>query len=158
PHADAKTVIRPLQSEVAKEEGIHLYMQPVQDLTVDDRASRNQFQYTLEDADQAELDIWTERMIAELRKQPELRDVASDQQPRGLAENLMIDRATASRMNITPDEIDSSLYDAFGQRQISTLYTQFNQYHVILEASPEFQRNPQKLEGIYLQNPSSSTG
>ena len=114
---------------------------------MDDRASRNQFQYTLEDADQAELDTWTERMVAELRKQPELRDVATDQQPRGLAENLVIDRATASRMNITPDQIDSTLYDAFGQRQISTLYTQFNQYHVILEASPEFQRNPQKLAG-----------
>src|SRR5258708_17848582 len=82
-------------------------------------------------------------------------DVATDQQPRGLAENLVIDRATASRMNITPDQIDSTLYDAFGQRQISTLYTQFNQYHVILEASPEFQRDPQKLQGIYLQNSSS---
>jgi multidrug efflux pump len=157
-HADATTVIRRLQSEVAKVEGIHLYMQPVQDLTVDDRASRNQFQYTLEDADQAELNTWTERMVAELRKQPELRDVATDQQPRGLAENLVIDRATASRMNITPDAIDSTLYDAFGQRQISTLYTQFNQYHVILEASPDFQRNPQKLQDIYLQSSSSPTG
>jgi len=157
-HADATTVIRRLASRLANVEGIHLYMQPVQDLTVDDRASRNQFQYTLEDADQGELDIWTERMLAELRKQPELRDVATDQQPRGLAENLVVDRATASRMNITPDLIDSTLYDAFGQRQISTLYTQFNQYHVILEASPEFQRNPQKLEDIYLQNSSSSTG
>jgi multidrug efflux pump len=135
-------------------------MQPVQDLMVDDRASRNQFQYTLEDADQAELDTWTAKMVDELKKQPELRDVATDQQPRGLAENLVIDRATASRMNITPDQIDSTLYDAFGQRQISTLYTQFNQYHVILEASPEFQRNPQRLQDIYLQNSShqSSTG
>lgn len=157
-HVDATTVIRRLASGLAKVEGIHLYMQPVQDLTVDDRASRNQFQYTLEDADQGELDTWTERMLAELRKQPELTDVATDQQPRGLAENLVVDRATASRMNITPDQIDSTLYDAFGQRQISTLYTQFNQYHVILEASPEFQRNPQKLEDIYLQNSSLSTG
>jgi multidrug efflux pump len=157
-HVDATTVIRRLQSELGKVEGIHLYMQPVQDLTVDDRASRNQFQYTLEDADPAELDTWTARMIAELRKQPELRDVATDQQPRGLAENLVIDRATASRMNITPDQIDSTLYDAFGQRQISTLYTQFNQYHVILEASPEFQRDPQKLEDIYLQSSSSPPG
>jgi multidrug efflux pump len=154
-HVDAKAVIDRLQSKLQKVEGIHLYLQPVQDLAVDDRASRNQFQYTLEDADQAELDTWTERMVAELRKQPELRDVATDQQPRGLAENLVIDRATASRMNITPDQIDSTLYDAFGQRQISTLYTQFNQYHVILEASPEFQSNPQKLQDIYLQNSSS---
>src|SRR5258708_13754411 len=97
-------------------------------------------------------------MVAELRKQRELRDVATDQQPRGLAENLVIDRATASRMNITPDQIDSTLYDAFGQRQITTLYTQFNQYHVILEASSEFQRNPQKLQDIYLQNSSSQNG
>jgi len=96
-------------------------------------------------------------MVAEIRRQPELRDVATDQQPRGLAENLVIDRATASRMNITPDQIDSSLYDAFGQRQISTLYTQFNQYHVILEASPEFQRDPQRLQDIYLQNASSQS-
>jgi len=156
----ATAVIDRLQSKLQKVEGIHLYLQPVQDLTVDDRASRNQFQYTLEDANQAELDTWTERMVAELRKQPELKDVATDQQPRGLAENLVIDRATASRMNITPDQIDSTLYDAFGQRQISTLYTQFNQYHVILEASPEFQKNPQKLQDIYLQNSSSqsSTG
>jgi multidrug efflux pump len=156
-HVDATTVIDRLQPKLQQVEGIHLYLQPIQDLTVDDRASRNQFQYTLEDADQAELDTWTERMVAELRKQRELRDVATDQQPRGLAENLVIDRATASRMNITPDQIDSTLYDAFGQRQISTLYTQFNQYHVILEASPEFQRNPQKLQDIYLQNSSSQT-
>jgi multidrug efflux pump len=156
-HVDATAVIKRLQSELQKVEGIHLYLQPVQDLTVDDRASRNQFQYTLEDADQAELDTWTERMVALLRKQPELRDVATDQQTRGLAENLVIDRATASRMNITPDQIDSTLYDAFGQRQISTLYTQFNQYHVILEASPEFQRDPQKLQDIYLQNSSSQS-
>jgi multidrug efflux pump len=157
-HVDATTIINRLQSKLQQVEGIHLYLQPVQDLTVDDRASRNQFQYTLEDANQAELDTWTERMVAELRKQPQLRDVATDQQPRGLTENLVIDRATASRMNITPDQIDATLYDAFGQRQISTLYTQFNQYHVILEASAEFQRNPEKLQDIYLQNSSSQNG
>jgi len=156
-HLDATAVVERLQSKLQKVEGIHLYLQPVQDLTVDDRASRNQFQYTLEDSNQAELDTWTERMVGELRKQRELRDVATDQQPRGLAENLVIDRATASRMNITPDQIDSTLYDAFGQRQISTLYTQFNQYHLILEASPEFQRDPQKLQDIYLQNSSSQS-
>ncbi len=154
---DAAAVINRLETKLQRVEGIRLYLQPVQDLTVDDRASRNQFQYTLEDSDQAELDTWTERMVGELRKQRELRDVATDQQPRGLAENLVIDRATASRMNITPDQIDSTLYDAFGQRQISTLYTQFNQYHVILEASPEFQRDPQKLQDIYLQNSSAQS-
>jgi multidrug efflux pump len=157
-HVDATMVIGRLNSELRKVEGIHLYLQPVQDLTVDDRASRNQFQYTLEDSDQAELDTWTEKMVAELRKQPELRDVATDGQLQGLAENLVIDRATASRMSITPDDVDSTLYDAFGQRQISTLYTQTNQYHVILEASPEFQKDPQKLQDIYLQSASSSTG
>jgi multidrug efflux pump len=156
-HVGATAVIDRLESKLQKVEGIHLYLQPVQDLTVDDRASRNRFQYTLEDPDQAELDTWTERMVGELRKQRELRDVATDQQPRGLAENLVIDRATASRMNITPDQIDSTLYDAFGQRQISSLYTQFNQYHVILEASPEFQADPQKLQDIYLQNASSQS-
>ena len=159
-HVDASTVVDRLNSKLDMVDGIHLYMQPVQDLTVDDRASRNQFQYTLEDADQTELDTWTAKMVDELRKQPRLRDVATDQQPQGLAENLVIDRATASRMNITPDQIDSTLYDAFGQRQISTLYTQFNQYHVILEATPEFQKSSQKLQDIYLQNSSqqSSTG
>src|SRR5258707_11312700 len=157
-HVDAETVIDRLHSKLDRVDGIHLYMQPVQDLTVDDRSSRNQFQYTLEDSDQAELDTWSAKMVDELRKQPELRDVATDQQPRGLAESLVVDRATASRMNITPDQIDATLYDAFGQRPISTLYAQFNQYHVILEASPEFQRNPRKLEDIYLQSSSSTAG
>ncbi len=154
-HIEATAVIDRLQSSLGKVSGIHLYMQPVQDLTVDDRASRTQFQYTLEDADQSELDEWTGRMTTQLRKLPELRDVATDQQPHGLAEKLVIDRATASRLNITPNQIDSTLYDAFGQRQISTLYTQSNQYHVILEASPQFQKNPGKLQDIYVQ--SSST-
>jgi multidrug efflux pump len=154
---DATAVIDHLQSRLQRVEGIHLYMQPVQDLTVDDRASESQFQYTLEDADQSELDTWTARMVAELRKHPELRDISTDQQPHGWAEKLVIDRATASRMNISADQIDSTLYDAFGQRQVSTLYTQSNQYHVILEASPEFQKSPQSLENIYLKSPSSQS-
>jgi multidrug efflux pump len=157
-HIDATAVIDRLQSSLGKVPGIHLYMQPVQDLTVDDRASRSQFQYTLEDADQSELDTWTEQMTGELRKLGELRDVATDQQPHGLAEKLVIDRATASRLNITPIQIDSTLYDAFGQRQISTLYTQSNQYHVILEASPEFQKNPGTLQDIYVQSSSTQNG
>ena len=154
---DATAVIDRLQSRLQKVNGIHLYMQPVQDLTVDDRASGSQFQYTLEDADQTELDVWTARMVVELRKHPELRDISTDQQSHGLAERLVIDRATASRMNISADQIDSTLYDAFGQRQISTLYTQSNQYHVILEVSPEYQRSPQSLENIYLKSPSSQS-
>jgi multidrug efflux pump len=156
-HIDATAVIDRLQSRLEKVPGIHLYMQPVQDLTVDDRASRTQFQYTLEDADQSELDEWTERMTTQLRKLGVLRDVATDQQRHGLAEKLVIDRATASRLNITPSQIDSTLYDAFGQRQISTLYTQSNQYHVILEASAEFQRNPGKLQDIYVQSSSTQS-
>jgi multidrug efflux pump len=108
-HVDATAVIDRLQSKLQKVEGIHLYLQPVQDLTVDDRASRNQFQYTLEDADQAELDTWTERMVAELRKQPELRDVATDQQPRGLAENLVIDRARSVPSTLNSTSTTSSL-------------------------------------------------
>ena len=154
---DAAAVIDRLQSRLQKVEGIHLYMQPVQDLTVDDRASGSQFQYTLEDADQSALDKWTAIMVAELRKHSELKDISTDQQSHGLAEKLVIDRATASRMNISADQIDSTLYDAFGQRQVSTLYTQSNQYHVILEASPEFQKSPQSLENIYLKSASSQT-
>jgi multidrug efflux pump len=152
----AAHVIDRLQTNLQKIAGIHLFMQPVQDLTVDDRASSSQYQYTLEDADQLELNTWTAKMVAELRKHPELKDVSTDQQPHGLAAKFVYDRATASRMNISADQIDSTLYDAFGQRQISTLYTQSNQYHVILEASPEFQSNPQNLGGIYLQSSSSS--
>jgi len=151
----ATEVIERLQGNLQMVAGVHLFMQPVQDLTVDDRASSSQYQYTLEDADQTELDLWTAKMVAELRKHPELRDVSTDQQQHGLSAKFVYDRATASRLNISADQIDSTLYDAFGQRQISTLYTQSNQYHVILEASPNFQRNPQKLDDLYMQ--SSST-
>jgi multidrug efflux pump len=153
----ATEVIERLQTNLRKVAGIHLFMQPVQDLTVDDRASSSQYQYTLEDSDQSELDTWTAKMVAELRKHPELKDVSTDQQPHGLAEKFVFDRATASRMNISADQIDSTLYDAFGQRQISTLYTQSNQYHVILEVSPEFQSSPQSLDDIYLQSSSSNS-
>ncbi|MBB5060870.1 multidrug efflux pump [Granulicella aggregans] len=153
---NATKVIERLQTNLQKVAGIHLFMQPVQDLTVDDRSSSSQYQYTLEDADQSELDTWTAKMVTELRKHPELKDIATGQQMHGLAVKFVYDRATASRMNISADQIDSTLYDAFGQRQISTLYTQSNQYHVILEASPEFQRNPQSLVYIYLLGSSSS--
>jgi multidrug efflux pump len=147
----ATEVIRRLQRRLSSIPGIQLYMQPVQDLTVDDRASRTQFQYTLEDPDPAELAIWTGKLVDAMRRLPQLRDVATDNQPNGVTAQLAIDRATASRMNITADTIDSTLYDAFGQRQISTLYTQSNQYHVILEVLPEFQRDPRKLDSLYVQ-------
>ena len=150
----ATQIMRRLQPELAKVEGITLYMQPVQDLTVEDRVSRTQYQYTLEDANAAELNLWTGRLVDKLRTLPELRDVATDQQTQGAQTTLVIDRVTASRLGISPQDIDNALYDAFGQRQVSTLFTQLNQYHVILETLPEFQRNPQMLANIYVRSTS----
>jgi multidrug efflux pump len=147
----ASEVIRRLQQSLQEVEGITLYMQPVQNITVDDRVSRTQYQYTLEDADANELDLWTNRFVAQLKRLPQLADVATDQQTGGLAASLVIDRATASRLGIAPSTIDNTLYDAFGQRQINTVYTQVNQYHVVLEAEPQFGRDPQKLQKIYVQ-------
>ena len=133
-------------------------MQPVQDLTVDDRVSRTQYQYTLEDPNSDELNAVTQKVVATFKQLPELADVVTDQQLNGKAESLNIDRATASRFGITPQNIDDTLYDAFGQRQINTLYTQLNQYHVILEAEPQFQLDPNTLHNIYIQStPSGST-
>jgi multidrug efflux pump len=149
---NASDVIRRMQPNLEKVEGITLYMQPVQDLTVEDRVSRTEYQYSLEDPDQNELNTWTAKFVQKLQNLPELRDVATDQQTSGLAASLVIDRVTASRMGITPQMIDETLYDAFGQREISTLYTQLNQYHVILETLPEFQHNPDKLEDIYVRS------
>jgi multidrug efflux pump len=152
----ATGVINRLGPKLAKVEGITLYMQPVQDLTVDDRVSRTQYQYTLEDPNPDELNSVTRDLVARLKKLPELTDVVTDQQLNGMAEALVIDRATASRFGITPQTIDNTLYDAFGQRQINTLYTQLNQYHVILEAEPKFQLDARTLNDIYIQ--SSLTG
>jgi multidrug efflux pump len=153
----ASEVIRRLRTSLGAEvPGITLYMQPVQDLTVDDRVSRTQFQYTLEDPNTDELNKWVGRFVTELQKLPELRDVASDQQNFGLQVNLVIDRDTASRLGITPQQIDETLYDAYGQREVSTMFTQLNQYHVVLEAAPRFQHYPQELHDIYL--PSATGG
>jgi len=157
-HMTASQVILRLRKRLRNVQGIQVYLQPVQDLTVDDRVSRTQYQYTLEDPDTLELNQWTTRLVTELRKLPQITDVATDQQTNGVSANLTIDRATASRLNITPDQIDSTLYDAFGQRQISTLYTQSNQYHVILEALPQFQQGPGKLNDIYIQSSTSASG
>jgi len=148
----ATEVIRELQPKLAQVEGITLYMQPVQDLTVEDRVSRTQFQYTLEDPDADELNHWTERLVAKMKTLPALRDVATDQQTGGLQEMLVIDRETASRLGISPQMIDETLYDAFGQRQVSTLYTQLNQYHVVLETMPGFQQTPGMLNDIYVRS------
>jgi multidrug efflux pump len=146
----ASDLIRRLSARVAQVQGIQLFMEPVQDISVDDRVSRTQYQYALEDPDADELNEWTGRFVARLKQIPELEDVATDQQPGGLAVNLVIDRVTASRLGIAPSTIDNTLYDAFGQRQISTMYTQVNQYHVILESDPQFQKNPGRLNQLYI--------
>ena len=133
-------------------------MQPVQNITVDDRVSRTQYQYTLEDPDADELNLWTNRFVDRIKKLPQIEDVATDQQTGGLAVSLIIDRVTASRLGIAPSTIDNTLYDAYGQRQINTMYTQLNQYHVILESQPEFRQNPGNLSSLYIQaNAASGT-
>ena len=147
----AADVIRRLEPQIDKVQGIQLYMQPVQNITVDDRVSRTQYQYTLEDPDQNELNLWTNQFVEKMKNISGLEDVATDQQMGGLAVSLVIDRVTASRLGIAPTTIDNTLYDAFGQRQINTMYTQLNQYHVILEAQPQFQLDPDKLNHIYIQ-------
>jgi multidrug efflux pump len=148
----ASEVIRRLQPELAKLNGIELYLQPVQDLTVEDRVSRTQFQYSLEDVDPKELALWVPRFVAKLRTLPQLRDVATDQLDDGLLATLTIDRDTASRLGILPADIDNTLYDAFGQRQVSTIFTQLNQYHVVMEVQPDFQQNPDALKNIYVHS------
>jgi len=151
----ASEVIRRLQPELAKVAGIQLFMQPVQDLTVDAKVSRTQFQYTLEDPNTDELKLWAPKVIEALSARPELRDVSSDQQDLGLMMALDIDRATASRLGITTQAIDDTLYDAFGQRQISTIFTELNQYRVIMTVGNDFKKGPEGLSSIYL--PSSVT-
>jgi multidrug efflux pump len=151
----ASDVIRRLQPQLAPVQGIALFMQPVQDLTIEDRVSRTQYQYSIESADRNELHVWAPRLVDTLRTLPELRDVASDQQNAGLGTAVEIDRDTASRLGVTPQMIDDTLYDAFGQRQVSTIFTQLNQYHVVLEVKPSFQRGPEALKDIYVR---SATG
>jgi multidrug efflux pump len=154
--ATASDIIRRLQPQLTDQvHGITLYMQPVQDLTVEDRVSRTQFQYSMEDVDAVELSTWSQKVLDRLRTSPQLRDVASDQQNGGLQVSLTIDRDTASRLGISPSAIDNTLYDAFGQRQVSTIYTQLNQYHVVLESVPQFQQNPDSLNSLYVK---STTG
>ena len=154
---NASDVGRRLRDKMNVVPGIKTYLQPIQDLTVEDRVSRTQYQYTLGDPDAAELETWTAKFVDELRKLPVLEDVVTDQQPKGNSVALTIDRVTASRLGVTPQALDDTLYDAFGQRQVATLYTQTNQYHVILEVEPQFQDSPRELNAIYLQGTSSST-
>jgi len=147
----ASEVIRRLQPELAKVPGIRLFMQPVQDLTVDAKVTRTQFQYTLEDPNTEQLKIWAPKVVEALSARPELRDVSSDQQDSGLMVALDIDRTTASRLGITPQLIDETLYDAFGQRQISTIFTELNQYRVVLSVQDQFLKGPAGLDSIYLR-------
>jgi multidrug efflux pump len=152
----AADVIRRLERNLRDIHGVQLFMQPVQNITVDDRVSRTEYQYTLEDPDIDELNEWTGKFVDKLKALPQLEDVATDQQNGGDAITMTIDRVTASRMGITPSTIDNTLYDAYGQRQINTLYTQLNQYHVILETQPGFQSDPSKLQSLYVQSNASS--
>jgi multidrug efflux pump len=147
----ATEVIRRLQPHLAEVAGATLFMQPVQDLTVEDRVSRTQFQYTLEDPSADELSVYAPRMVARLRELPELNDVATDQQVQGLRAALVFDRDTAARLGITPSAIDQTLYDAYGQREVSTIFTQLNQYHVVLEVQPSFRQNPTDLRNLFIR-------
>jgi multidrug efflux pump len=148
----ATDVIHRLQQKTANVDGIQLFLQPLQDLTVEDRVSRTEFQYALEDPNQAELATYTRRMVDELGKEPVVTDVASDLQDQGLSADLVIDRDTASRLGIAMADIDNTLYDAFGQRQVSTIFTQLNQYHVVMEVAHGFQTDPGDLSSLYVKS------
>jgi multidrug efflux pump len=154
-HISATEVIRRLQPLVDRVTGVTLYMQPIQDLTVETRVSRTQYQYSMEDPNAAELSEWTPKMVAKLKTLPELQDVASDQLTLGLQAHVVIDRDTASRLGLTPRMIDDALYDSFGQRQVSTMFTQLNQYRVILEVKPDFRNQPSDLAQAYVKSPVS---
>ena len=153
----AADVIRRLQPRLEKVAGATLFMQPVQDLTVEDRVSRTQFQYTLEDPSADELNVYAPKMLARLRELPELNDVATDQQVQGLRARLVFDRDTAARLGITPSTIDQTLYDAYGQREVSTIFTQLNQYHVVLEVNPSFRHNPGDLRNLFIRTGAGSS-
>lgn len=161
PHADRDSsvleVIGRLRERAARVAGISLYLQPVQELTIEDRVSRTQYQFTLSSPDSDELREWTGRFLARLRQSDALADVASDLQSEGLQAFLEIDRAAAARLGISVASIADALYDAFGQRQISTIFTQANQYRVVLESTPEFQLGPEAIERIRVTSDSGET-
>ena len=154
--ATVAEAIRRLHSEIAHVAGITLYMQPVQDLTLDNTISRTQYQFTLESADSAALSVWTPKLIGMLREQPALADVVSNQEEDGLAAYVTIDRDSAARLGISVGTVDNALYDAFGQRIVSTIFTESNQYRVIIEADPAAYRSVESLASIYV--PSAAGG
>ena len=151
---NAQTVIRRLQNAIANVPDISLFMQPVQDLTIDDRISRTQYQMTVQDANSDELAEWLPKLLASMRELPELADVTTDFQNQGLEAYVDIDRASAARLGVTVAAVSNALYNAFGQRLISTIFTQSNQYRVVLEVAPSYQRGPEALRDLYV--PSTS--
>jgi multidrug efflux pump len=153
--ANVDEIIGRLRESTKDVTGISLFMQAVQDVQIDSRVSRTQYQYTLEDTDETQLSVWSDKLLAKLRSLPELMDVATDKQTGGLQLHVDVDRDTASRLNVLPQAIDDTLYDAFGQRQVSIMFTQLNQYRVILEVEPHFQLTPDALGKIYVK---STTG
>jgi len=152
--ANAVEIIHRLQQKLDDVSGITLFMQPVQDLSVETRVSRTQYQYSLEDPNSEELAEWTPKFVAKLQSLPQLRDVASDQLNSGLEAHVVIDRDTAARLGITPRQIDDALYDAYGQRQVSIMFTQLNQYRVVLEVKPEFRDDLRDLNEVYVRSAS----
>jgi multidrug efflux pump len=161
PHDDrslnASQIIRRIQNEVSGIVGIRLYMQPVQDLTIDSTVSRAPYHFVLEDANATEFNTWVPKIVDRLSQLPQITDVTSDLQQEGLTLNIIIDRATAARFGITPATVDNALYDAFGQRIISTIYTQSNQYRVIMEVDPSLQKSIDGLSMMYLPSSASAT-
>ncbi len=154
--SSADEIVARLQPKLAQVEGIQVYLQSVQDLQIDSRIGRTQFQYTLEDPDPNELAEWAPKLVAELRKEHVMRDVASDLETAGLQTSLTIDRDTASRLGISPQVIDDTLYDAFGQRQVSIIFTQLNLYRVILEVKPEEARTNAALDRLFVRTPTGA--
>jgi len=152
--ANVEKIIERLRNATRNVEGISLFMQAAQDLQIDSRISRTQFQYILQDADAAELADWTPKLVQKLGQLPQLSDVASDQQTNGLQLNVDVDREKASRLNVLTQAIDDTLYDAFGQRQVSIIFTQLNQFRVILEVEPKFRESPDLLDKIYVKSSS----
>src|SRR5208282_5107957 len=155
PNVSADDVINRLRGKLAVVPGATLFLQSAQDLTIGGRFGAAQYQYTLQGEDLNELNTWAPRLFDAVRKLPELRDVNTDQQDKGLQAQLVVDRDTASRLGVAAQDIDNALYDAFGQRQVSTMYRPLNQYHVVMEVAPQFQQTTEALQNIYLR---SSTG
>ncbi|MGC1223068.1 MAG: efflux RND transporter permease subunit, partial [Candidatus Sulfotelmatobacter sp.] len=156
PTVTADDVINRLRDKLAVVPGATLYLQSYQDLTIGGRYGNAQYQYTLQGEDLNELNTWAPLLLEKMRPLPELRDVNTDQQDRGLEAHLVIDRDTASRLGVAAQDIDNALYDAFGQRQVSTMYRPLNQYHVVMEVAPEFQQTPEALQNIYLRSTSGT--